>query len=494
MRNRFAFLLPVLDYLGALLWTSGFVLLIPVVVLLISVRVGYQEVSPYCFFGPAVFSLALGLVLKRSRRFQPLDSRGAMLLCVLGWIVVSAVGALPFCFALGVGYLDAFFEAVSGFTTTGITMLSGLDRMPRSILFWRALTQWLGGLGILAFFLAFVHGLSSAHRIFSAESHKIYAKRPAPSLFHTLRILWMIYAGLTVVIAAILRLEGMGSFDAIAHSLTALSTGGFSPHDASIAHYQQAGYRHFALIEYTVILGMLFGGMNFFIHYRVLTSGARALWDNMETRLYWILIAGATALVMAGVLRTPDAPSVSDALRHSLFQVVSVMTTTGFGTKDIGTDYFPALAKLVFLALMVVGGCVGSTGGGVKVLRVGILLKMLGRQVRRVAQGRTAVNLVVVDGERVDVEELRRIAGLFFAWALLLFIGALVTAALSDYGAVESASGMFSALGNIGPCYIPAPEMAELHWGVKLTYIIGMLAGRLEILPVLLLFYRAAWR
>ncbi len=497
MRNRFQFLLPVLDYLGALLWTTGFVLLAPVVVLLIYAKSEYAEVPAHAYFIPAVVSLGLGILLKRRPSFRALDSRGAMLLCVLGWIVVSAIGALPFCLGLDdINYLDAFFEAVSGFTTTGITMLTGLDQMPRSILFWRALMQWLGGLGILAFFLVVAQGLKSTHRLFSAESHKIFAKRPAPSLFRTLKIFWTIYVVLTIIIAVVFRIEGMTSFDAITHSLTSLSTGGFSTHDASIGHFQQAEYDHFVLIEYTVLIAMILGGINFFIHYRVATGGVRALWDNTETRLFWLVLVGATGLVMADHLANAGSTdSAADAFRHSAFQVVSTVTTTGFGTKNIGSSYFPPLARLVFLALMVVGGCVGSTSGGIKILRIGILMKMVQRQVRRVIHGRTAVNVVAIDDEPVDIEELRRIAALFFAWILLLIIGAAVTAFVGGgLNPVQSASGMFSALGNVGPCYISAHDMTTLPPVVKIIYIIGMLAGRLEILPILLLFSRRTWR
>ncbi len=499
MRNRFQFLLPVLDYLGALLWTSGFVLFVPLVILAIYRKSEYGEVNPFSFIIPAILALALGLVLKRSPGFKPLDSRGAMLLCVIGWIVVSAIGALPLFISGTAGYLDSFFEAVSGFTTTGITMLSNLDEMPRSILFWRALMQWLGGLGILAFFLAVASAGGSAHRLFRAESHKIFSERPAPGLFHTLKILWSIYILFTLVITGLLTVEGMSVFDAVAHSMTALSTGGYSPHDQSIGYYAAHAnlYPHYVLIEYTVVFAMVLGGLNFFIHYRALTGGVRALWDNSETRLFWLFLAGATVLVMTDCLVRSGLGGAGTTFRHSLFQVVSVMTTTGFGTKDIGGSYFPALAKQVFLVLMIVGGCVGSTGGGVKVLRIGVLLEMVRRQLRRVIHGRSLVNPVTVDGQRIDQEELRRIAALFFAWMLLLFIGSGVTALLSDHGPLESASGMFSALGNIGPCYIsagPVNEMAQLHPIIKITYILGMLAGRLEILPVLLLFSRRTWR
>jgi trk system potassium uptake protein TrkH len=239
---------------------------------------------------------------------------------------------------------------------------------------------------------------------------------------------------------------------------------------------------------------MLLGGINFFIHYCVLTGGIRSLWDNMEMRLFWSILGGAVVLVGLNHCMKFGFDNPGETVRYSLFQVTAIMTTTGFATKDIGGIYFPALAKQTFLVLMIVGGCVGSTGGGIKVLRIGIILKMVHRQIRRVVHGGSAVNLVVVDGDAVEVEELRRISALFFAWILLLVLGSGITALLSDLGPLEAASGMFSALGNIGPCYIPVGEITQLHPLIKATYIVGMLAGRLEILPILLVFTRRAWK
>jgi len=494
MRNRFVHLVPVLDYLAALLWTFGLLVLMPLIVVGLDARGGHTDVSPWSFIIPAVAAFAVGLALKRRRGFRPLDSRGAMLVCALAWAVLSALGALPFYLELRIGYLDAYFETVSGFTTTGITMLRGLDRMPRSLIFWRAFIQWLGGLGILTFFLMVVSAGGSAHRLFSAESHKIFSKRPAPGLFHTLRILWAIYAGFTVLTAAALALEGLSVFDAVAHALAALSTGGYSPYHASVGYYRDAGFRHFAAIEYTIIFAMLLGGTNFFIHYRVLTGGFRALWDNLEVRLWWLMLAGATALVAVDHFVKFGFENVSDTIRNCLFQVVAIATTTGFATRDIASDYFPSLAKQAFLILMIVGGCVGSTSGGIKVLRIGVLLKMVGRQIRRAMHGHRAVNLLTVDGEIIRPEEIRRIAALFFAWVALLAFGGGVTALLSSLGPLEAASGMFSALGNIGPCYISVEAMTQLDPVIKITYLLGMLAGRLEILPILLLFSRRTWR
>ena len=490
MRNRLLSLTAILGYLGALFQISGFVLLIPLLVMLCYPGPGGNEVSPLCFLLPALAACALGFAAKKKfGPLRPLTSSGSMLVCSLAWICVSAVGAVPFWMGLDVSFLDAYFEAVSGFTTTGITMLQGLDAMPRSIIFWRSLTQWLGGLGILSFFLTVAYAGGTAHQLFSAESHKIASKRPAPGLFHTLKILWGIYAAFTLLTALLLALEGMSIFDAIAHALTALATGGYSPHDASIAYYRNAGYPHFVAIEYTLIFAMLLGGISFIVHYRVLTGQIKGLWDNTEMKLFWLILGGSTLLVGIDHVVRFGLNNPSETGRDSLFQVVSILTT-----KDIAAGYFPALAKQVFLILMVIGGCVGSTGGGLKVLRVGVLLKMVNRQIGRIVHGRSSVNLVLVDGDPVETEEVRRVSALFFAWMFLLVCGSGITALLSDLPAMDAASGMFSALGNIGPCYISVERMTQLHPVIKLTYIVGMLAGRLEILPVLLLFSRKAWR
>ncbi len=499
MRSRWRYWRPVLDYLGLLTWMFGILALLPLALRKVFAGPDEEAVASSAFYIPAAVAVVVGLVLKRNVRFVPLDSRRAMVLCALAWFAVSAVGALPLWLGLDVSYLDAYFESVSGFTTTGITMFQGLDHMPRGILFWRSLIQWLGGLGILTFFLAILYTGEGAHELFGAESHKVFSRRPVPGLFNTLKILWLIYTAFTVAVAAALLAEGLSVFDAVNHALTSLSTGGYSPYDASIAQYRQTGHPHFILIEYTVTVGMLLGGINFFVHYRVLRGGLRALWDSMEMRLWWTIVFGATALVMFDHfwkfgLDVADVANIEETFRTSIFQVVALVTTTGFGTEDIAADYFPGMAKQIFLVLMVVGGCVGSTGGGFKVLRVGVLLKMLNRQMRRLIYGPAVMNPVVIDGDVVETEELRRVASLFFAWILLLLLGSAATALLSDHGALESASGMFSALGNIGPCYISVPDMSALHPFIKVVYIVGMVAGRLEILPLLLLVSRRTWR
>jgi len=428
------------------------------------------------------------------------------LICSVGWLGFSAIGALPFLIGIDSTYLDGFFEAMSGFTTTGITMFTGLDEMPKSILFWRAMTQWVGGLGILTMFMLVVFRGGSPHKLFGAEGHKINVDRPVPGLANTIKVLFSMYAGFTFFIALALFALGMGLFDSICHSFTALSTGGFSPHDASIEYYRLQGYSNYVWMEYVIILGMLLGGTSFVIHYRVLKGSWRALFDNLEARYWWSLIGIFVVLIMferlvrieplsASLL---DYPSffhrMEEDIRIVLFQVVSILTTTGFGTRDINTPFFGEAARQFFLVMMVIGGCVGSTGGGIKVLRVAIMGKLIRREVYRLRVPPRAINSVVIDGELIQLDEIQRVGGLFFMWMVLIIFGGGVTEYLSHHNGYVALSGMFSALGNIGPCYIPVADMGQLHPIIKMVYIVGMLAGRLEILPVLLLFSLKAWR
>jgi trk system potassium uptake protein TrkH len=505
MRNRFETVRVVLNTLGSLLIVLGVFLLAPLVILLVMEDNGNWVTNLLAFVTPSLIAFALGFSLRYIFCPGSMNNYQAMLVCSLGWLGFSALGALPFVIGIKATYLNGFFEAMSGFTTTGITMFTGLDRMPKCILFWRSLTQWIGGLGILTFFLAVTYRGGSAHRLFGAESHKIGMERPVPGLSHTLKILWSIYAGFTIIIIISLFLAGMPLFDSICHSFTALSTGGFSPHDASIDYFRLAGFPHFIWMEYILILGMLMGGTNFLVHYRLLQGNFRSLFDNIEMKYWWTLILFFVLIILVerfvklesvggiDIARFSFAQRIEENFRYVLFQVVSILTTTGFGTKDIGSAFFGNVARQLFLVMMVIGGCVGSTGGGIKVFRISVLMKLIQREVFRLRIPARAVSTIVVDGKPVEANETYRISGLFFAWIALLIIGGLVTAILSHFDALSSFSGMFSALGNIGPCYIPTSDMGTLHSVIKVVYIFGMLAGRLEILPVLLIFSRRVW-
>ncbi|MBT8494589.1 MAG: TrkH family potassium uptake protein, partial [Deltaproteobacteria bacterium] len=250
-----------------------------------------------------------------------------------------------------------------------------------------------------------------------------------------------------------------------------------------------------AAVDYVLIAGMTLSGVSFLVHYRVVTGDIRALWDRSEVRWWWLLIVILIAIVMWETTRMGSSPDLpEERLRTSWFQVTAILTTTGYATQDIGSSYFGVAAKQLFLLMMIIGGCSGSTGGGFKVIRLVLLGKMFSRLLFRISSPRAARTGVIYSGELVDDKELARVAALFFAWLALLVVGGLITALLSSYDPLAAISGMFSALGNIGPCYIPGPEMSELHGAIKGTYMVGMLAGRLEILPVVLLLSRRAWR
>jgi trk system potassium uptake protein TrkH len=508
MRNGFRRVNCIFHFVGGLLEILGLILLFPLIpVLIYWGQNGDGWLSAAAFASSGAISFFFGFFLRRIFKPQTIDTTGSMLICALGWLLASAMGALPFVIAVGLESLDAYFEAMSGFTTTGITVFSGLDEMPRSILFWRALTQWLGGLGILSFFLLIISQGGGAHHMFGAESHKISSGRPAPGLFNTLRILWAIYAAFTALAALILVIEKMPVFDAVCHALTTLSTGGFSPHDSSIGFYCLTNHPNYRLIEYTITFFMVLGGINFLVHYRVLTRDFRALWDNIEIRYWWRLLVGLTALIVLERLyksgafsalfvrgRTVSLSDFEQAFRHSLFQVVSIITTTGFATRDIGSDFFGAMSKQLFLVMMVVGGCVGSTSGGFKVLRIAVLNRLMFRELFKIRTSERASADLVIDKRTIGRDEIHRVAALFFTWMVLVLLGGAITSLLSSQGPLQSLSGMFSAVGNIGPCYISGTDMIDIHPVVKVTYILGMLAGRLEILPVLLLFSAKAWR
>jgi trk system potassium uptake protein TrkH len=489
--GRFLFeISPVLGYLGVILIYFSFLFLIPLIVDYLYLK---EFVSLRAFILPASLSFVFGFLLKVRLPLQRINHKQGMLIAALSWIVVSLIGSLPYMLGFHASFIDSFFETVSGFTTTGITMFSNLDIKSRSILFYRALTQWVGGLGILSFALLIIYQSGVAPELFAGESHKIRTKRITPGLFNTVMILWVIYVCLTFLLVFLLKIEGLNIFDAVTHSFTTLSTGGFSTHDMSIGYYSAVNYPLSNIIEWTIILFMLFGGMNFLVHYRILQGDVKALWDSFEIKLFWLFICSASGIIILKQF-TDGRVFPPDLVRSSIFQVVSIMTTTGYSTRDIAAPIYGGVSKQIFLFLMVIGGCIGSTAGGLKVLRIGILFKLMKFKILSLVYPSSAVGLIMVDRNKMAFEEVRRVSSLFVAWMFLLAVGGLITAFFSNHGALESFSGMASALGNVGPCYISGIDMTNLSPVIKFTYIVGMFAGRLEILPILMLFYKNTWR
>ncbi|MCT4634364.1 MAG: TrkH family potassium uptake protein [Firmicutes bacterium] len=469
------------------------VFLIPIFVGLI-----YGE-SIYSFIICGVFSLLMGLILRKVTRNveAKLNLFRSMYFTAISWAVLSLIGCVPYIVELDKSFVDAFFESVSGFTTTGITVFTGLDTMANSVIMWRSITQCLGGLGILTFFL-FITSSSEGDmwQLFGAEGHKISSSRPVPNVFATVRIFWFIYGTLIIVEAILLKILGLSVFDAINHSLTTLSTGGFSNHDLSIAYYKHMGYEHYKAIEYVIMLFMAFGGINFLVHYKFVKESKFAYFKDVESKMFFKIIAGATVLTLLGIQMSRGGVfnGIEENIRNTVFQMISVITTTGFGTVDIGSDFFPEISKQIFIILMVIGGSVGSTSGGIKVLRVIILEKIFKREINKLRLPRNAVLPVTLNKEVVSPSEVTRVSALVFGWIMLIIIGSFITVLFSDLNAFQGFSGMASAVGNIGPFYFSVDKMISLSPVIKYTYIIGMFAGRLELLPLFILFSKGITR
>jgi trk system potassium uptake protein TrkH len=395
---------------------------------------------------------------------------------------------------LDISYLDAFYEAVSGFTTTGATFLTGLKVLPRSILFWRALTQWIGGLGIFTLFLFVVRESGSRHLLMGAEAHKAATDRFSPGVFSSLRILWIIYGGLTILCGLLLWAEGMTPFDAVAHALTTLSTGGFSTHDASIGYFARAGFEHAIAIEYTILAFMFLGGTSFLVLWKVLRGNWRSVLADVELRIWFLLLLGAGGLVVLADRSNATSIGWHTHIRQSLFHVVSIATTTGFTIQDVSSSWFSPGTQQVLLGLMLIGGCVGSTSGGFKVLRVSVLGGELHHRLRRLLGSHLEVIPRQLGRHHLGRAEVDQTISVAVAWGLFLWLGWMLATIVGRLDAWSSLSGIVSALGNIGPHFIQPAVNASLGGVVKSLFALAMIAGRLEILPLIILFSRKTWR
>ncbi|MBN1858200.1 TrkH family potassium uptake protein, partial [Candidatus Bipolaricaulota bacterium] len=369
----------VFHYLGIV--CLGFAVLQALPLLISSIFAETVRFPMRIYMIPAASAAAVGILLISAFRPHRLSAGAAMAVAAIGWIGLSMLGALPYWIALDLSYLDALIEAVSGLTTTGVTVLRGLDGLPNSLLFWRAMTQWVGGLGIFTLFLT-VALRGESHGLLAVEAHTAFAQRLSPGLFASLRKLWLLYVCMTVVCGVVLWLEGMSPFDAVAHALTTVSTGGFSTHDANIGYFRAAGYEQAAAIEATIVVFMLLGATSFLLLWNLLRGKVRRLFANGELRVWLLMMVGAGIVVWVGAGAASEG-SVSRKLGETVFHVASIGTSTGFTTRALADPWFSDAGRLVLIGLTVVGGCIGSTAGGLKVLRVTLLTRLARHQLLR---------------------------------------------------------------------------------------------------------------
>lgn len=433
---------------------------------------------------------ATGLVLHRMAQphTQELYRREGILIVVGGWFLASLFGALPYLLSGEIpDFAGALFESASGFTTTGASVLTDIEAMGRGMLFWRSLTQWLGGLGIIVLFVALLSELGPGARfLYRLEMPGPTAEVLQPRVRESAVALWKIYLTLTLGETVLLVFAGLGPYDALTHSLSTLSTGGFSPRAASIAAFDSA------LVEIIVIVFMVLAGANFSLYY-TLRHGRFNLCRDREFTVYIVLLAASSGIIAWKLVRMNQITDPLEALRTSAFQVVSLATTTGFASADF--DRWPDSARALLLGLMVIGGCAGSTAGGLKVMRALVGFKAAVREARIIFSP-NAVLPVSVGGAIVPNSVCSSVAGFLILYFFTLLLGSLLLT-LGGSDLLTAASATVACLGNVGPGIAdvgPVENFARFAAWEKLFLVLLMWLGRLEILAIAALTSAAFWR
>ncbi len=470
-----------LYFLGGFLVFFSLALLSP-----LPVALWYREPSWWVFPASALVALLLGGTLFwGTEPEEELGYREGFAVVAFSWLLAGLLGALPYLLSGTLSPVDALFESVSGFTTTGSSVFASLEDLPRGLLFWRSLTQWLGGMGIIVLSLAILPflGIGGA-QLYQAEMPGLVKDRLTPRIQDTARILWTVYFLFTLAETLLLLLGGLSFYEALCHAFTTMATGGFSTRTASIGAFQSA------YVDYVVVVFMFLAGTNFALHYRFLKGDLRAYLRDEEFRFYLLTVFLAT---LACLIFTADRYDPLSGLRYGLFQVVSIMTTTGFATADY--DTWPQVLRLLMVILMLFGGMAGSTGGGLKQVRMLLLFRFIRIQFRKLLHPRAVENLKY-QREKVPPEVQNSLFG-FFALYFLIFFGASLIVCAQGLDLETGVSAVAATLNNIGPGLSgvgPTRNFADLPELSKLVLTFCMLAGRLELFPVILILTRGYWK
>lgn len=433
----------------------------------------------------AIFGAGLIFLGGRSGAYR----REGILIVAGGWILASILGAIPYVLTATLpNPVDALFETASGFTTTGASVMTDIESAGRGILFWRCFTQWLGGMGIVVLFVALLPELGPGARfLYKMEVPGPSSEALQHRIQDTAKVLWKIYLALTAAQTLLLRLAGMNLYDALTHTFATLSTGGFSPRNASIAAYNSSA------IEIIIILFMFAAGANFSLYFRVLHDRRWNLLKDAEFRIYTWISVTAIAVVAWDLIRHRTYEGVVEATRDSMFQVLSLSTTTGFASADF--DTWPVLSRMMLVIVMFIGGCAGSTAGSMKVMRMVIGIKTAMREVRLIFSPSTVLP-VFVGGKRVPETVVRSVGGFFILYITIWAVGALVLS-IGGPDLVTTATASAATLGNIGPglrAVGPTSNFAFFGEFDKLLMVLLMWIGRLEVYAIAALFMRSFWR
>ena len=470
---------------GVILMLLGFAMTIPTIV-----SFAYREY--FCTKALLVVivpCLVIGylIVSRVTPRSYQLNVRDGAFIVSSSWILCSIIGCLPFIISGSIpSFIDAFFETVSGFSTTGATILDNIDGMPKSMLFWRSFTNWLGGLVILQYTISMVPILSATgQQGGAAEVPGAKLSKITSNVTVTAKYLSMLYLTFTLIETALLKVGGMSFFDAICHSLSTLGTGGFSTHNENIAYFDSA------FIEIVIMIFMFLAGMNFNLFFITVRNGIRSIWIDAEWKIYAIIIGISTAAIALNLILTGEYGFL-DSIRYAAFHDISILTTTGFVSADYGI--WPYFAQMALFLLLFVGGCTASSSGGIKCMRILVLLKLAKRNLS-IRLHPNAVIQVKVNDQLLSKDTVFNITNFVFAYiGIGLIMGFFISFDGQDFA--TTISSVFSCLGNVGPGFVglgPSFNFNIFSDPSKILFSFIMIAGRLELFTFLMLFSRKFW-
>lgn len=468
--------------LGKMLGVEAVLLLLPALVGAI-----YSERSSIYFVITSVALIFIYLLVGRKKpEVTTIYAKEGLIIVASAWILWSLFGAFPFFLSGSIpNFMDAFFETVSGFTTTGSSILKDVEALPQCMLFWRSFTHWVGGMGVLVFVMVLttLDKKNSMH-LMRAEVPGPEKDKLLPKSRSTAQLLYGMYFVLTLLEIILLLFGGMNLFDSMVHAFGTAGTGGFSNYADSIAHFDSA------YIDGVITVFMILFGINFNLYFFMLLRDMRPVYKNEELRAYLMVIAAAIAAITINIVHLYESPL--KAFRYAAFQVGTIITTTGYATADF--NLWPELSKCILLTLMVIGACASSTGGGIKVSRMLIVLKSIHKEIKQMLHPKS-VNVVRVNGKRLGDDTIRNVYVYLMAYVVII-IGSVLVVSLDNFNFETTFSSVIATLNNIGPgigAVGPMGNFADFSLLSKFVFCIDMLAGRLEIFPFLMLF-SVVWR
>jgi len=466
----------------------GLLMLVPAIISVI-----YHENDLWAFIISALITSSFGFILetvtKPPEKMKEIERREGFLIAVLSWFAASIFGAIPYLiYGVFQHPVDAWFESVAGFTTTGASVLTNIEALPHGMLFWRSYSQWLGGMGIIVLGIAILPRLAvGGMQLMGLEAPGPTTEKITPRIAETAKKLWGVYVLLSIVLVAFLLFAGMPIFDSILQSLSTLSTGGFSPRNLSVGSYNSS------LIDAVITIFMFLAGMNFVLLYWSLHGDFKKIARNSEFKFYFVINL-AVILIVSIELWSTMYPSFFEAIRYGSFQVVSISTGSGFTTANY--DLWPSFSKWFLLILMFFGGCAGSTTGSIKIIRIMVLFKKGYQELHKIIYPRAVVP-IRVNTKPITPEVISSITSFFLIYLFIFLVSTLLVLAAEDLPIITAISACAASIGNVGPGLGevgPAGNYANLTSFTKIVLSFLMIIGRLELFTILVIFTPAFWR